>query len=130
MTSPAEGKRMLPRLVVGAIVVAALVLVSLRFGVDRTVQGVSPDGRWRAIATRNPDEPGARYRVGLGPAAGEVEPRRSYLVWRSESHEPTKLEWRGSDTLLVIARKRGTGADSVWIDSSHVEGIVVRSDLR
>ena len=125
-----DGNRTILRIAGGGLVLAALVLVYVLFVADRKVQSVSPDGRWRAIATRNVDGPGARYRVGLGPAVGEVEPRRSFLVWRSESHEPTKLEWNGSDTLLVIARKRTQGADSVWVDSSHVEGIVVRSDLR
>jgi len=127
---PADGNRTSRWTLGGVFVLAALVLVYVLFGADRRVEGVSPDGKWRAIATRNVDGPGARYRVGLGPAVGEVDPRRSFLVWRSESHEPTKLEWSGPDTLLVIARKRGKGADSVWVDSSHVEGIVVRSDLR
>jgi len=117
--------------ILGAVlVVVALVLVYLLFADRKAVESDSPDGRWRAIATRNMDGPGARYRVGLGPAAGEADPRRSFIVWRSVSHEPTKLEWRGPDTLLVIARKRTRDADSVWVDSSHVEGIVVRSELR
>lgn len=129
MPSSADGSRVRLRILGGALAVVALVLVSVLFG-RKAPESVSPDGRWRAIATRNPDPPGARYRVGLGPAAGEVDPRRSFIVWRSMSHEPTKLEWRGADTLLVIARKRTGDADSVWVDSNLVEGIVVRSDLR
>jgi hypothetical protein len=127
--SSADQNRTFLRVLGGVLVAVALVLAYVLFGADRkAAQSVSPDGRWRAIATRNPDPPGARYRVGLGPAAGEVDPRRSFIVWRSMSHEPIKLEWR--DTLLVIARKRTKDADSVWVDSTLVEGIVVRSDLR